>query len=193
VDGDVAMAESGMKGLSLEKAKTQEMHRSENVYLFQFPPVLPSLVPVSVKPDPEAEPNEDAMDVDVEKEKEEKDKKVEEKKNTPLNLPSGLVGKLRIHKSGKATLDWGGTPYILSMGADATFLQNVLIAEIPETKPVPDAPANATEAADAAKVKMEEEEKEKERAGAEPEAGLALGMGQVRGKFVLTPDWSEIL
>lgn len=197
-DGDVTMTETGMSKLTLEKAQTQENARSQHVYLFQFPPVLPSLVPVSIKPDPEAMSggDVDAMDVDPSANGE-KDKGAEKKddKNSSkpsLNLPSGLVGKLRVHKSGKATLDWGGTPYVLNMGADATFLQNVLIAQIPETKPVPDAPTDQNSAAEAARIKKEAEEKEKEQQG-EPEIGTALGMGQVRGKFVLTPDWEQIL
>lgn len=206
-DGDVSMteAENGMSELALKKTKQQELARSQHVYLFQFPPVLPSLVPVSVKPDPEAAAAdaENAMDVDpaddaekeAEKEKDKDASKNDEKvlPHNKLNLPAGQVGKLRIHKSGKATLDWGGTPYVLSMGADATFLQNVLIAEIPETKPIPDPPTTDKDlAAEAARIKKEKEEAEKE-AEKVPEVGRALGMGQVRGKFVLTPDWSQIL
>lgn len=199
-DGDISVAAAtGMSSLSLEKAKTQELTRSEHVYLFQFPPVLPSLIPISVKPDPEepapAENGEDAMEVDPKPKPSETNPS--QLKPSPLHLPSGHAGKLRIHKSGKATLDWGGTPYILSMGADATFLQNVLIAQIPETKPVPDAPGDAREAAEiAARVKKEEEERERVRGDGgwegEEEIGVAMGMGQVRGKFVAVPDWGEI-
>jgi DNA-directed RNA polymerase III subunit RPC4 len=64
------------------------------------------------------------------------------------------------------------------MGADATFLQNVLIATVPEVKPPVD----------------DKDKKEKDKKNEEPaEVAVGMGMGQVRGKFVVTPDWDEIL
>ncbi|EME86185.1 uncharacterized protein MYCFIDRAFT_82113 [Pseudocercospora fijiensis CIRAD86] len=168
-EGDTAMAEANAK---LEKLKVAEESRNQNVYIFQFPPVLPDLMPVSVKPEPgtaEADGEGEAMDVDqtAEKTVEVND---DESKNTQPKLPSGNVGKLRIHKSGKATLDWGGTSLILGKGADATFLQNVLIASVPDGKP-----------------------KEGEPAPEDQEPAVGMGMGQIRGKFVFTPNWTEIL
>ncbi|KAF7195716.1 DNA-directed RNA polymerase III subunit RPC4 [Pseudocercospora fuligena] len=167
--GDTAMAEANAK---LEALKVAEDSRNQNVYIFQFPPVLPDLVPISVKPEPgtaEANGEGEAMDVDqaAEKPVEVKD---DESKNTQPKLPSGNVGKLRIHKSGKATLDWGGTSLVLGKGADATFLQNVLIASVPDVKP-----------------------KEGEPAPEDQEPAVGMGMGQIRGKFVFTPNWDEIL
>ncbi|SMR46555.1 unnamed protein product [Zymoseptoria tritici ST99CH_1E4] len=180
-NGDTAMEGAAPEDPTLVKARKQEDTRSQHVYLFQFPPVLPSLIPVSVKPDPETAvagaTDQDPMDVDASAQ--------QRSTNTGLNvqpkLPSGHVGKLRIHKSGKATLDWGGTSLLLGMGADATFLQNVLIATVPETKP---------------EVVKEEKDKDKAKAkeGEEPlEPAVGMGMGQVRGKFVMTPNWDEIL
>jgi DNA-directed RNA polymerase III subunit RPC4 len=103
--------------------------------------------------------------------------------NNKPTLPTGHVGKLRIHKSGKATLDWGGTPLLLGMGADATFLQNVLIASVPEKKPV------IAAGDDGSKEKGKRKEGEEEQM----DPAVGMGMGQVRGKFVVTPDWDEIL
>jgi DNA-directed RNA polymerase III subunit RPC4 len=48
-------------------------------------------------------------------------------------------------------------------------LQNILIATVPETKPDADAPAE------------------------DQEEAIGMSMGQVRGKFVVTPNWDEIL
>jgi len=89
-------------------------------------------------------------------------------------LPSGAVGKLRIHKSGKATLDWGGTKLSVGMGGEVGFLQDIVVLGLPDKK------VGAEGAEGAA---------EKEDAG----PGWAMGMGQVKGKFVVTPDWSDVL
>lgn len=175
-DGDAAMAENTP---ALERVKEQQRVREEHVYLFQFPPVLPDLEPIVVKPDPDTirvrHPDDpEAMDVDAQQAEPEpaKDVKKEEKKTGGQpNLPAGAVGKLRVHKSGKTTLDWGGTSFVLGMGAEATFLQNIMIAKMPEKKPLDD---------DAA-------------ASDDQEPAVGMGMGQIRSKFVVTPDWDEIL
>jgi DNA-directed RNA polymerase III subunit RPC4 len=173
-NGDTNMDGAAAEDPALAKARKQEETRSQHVYLFQFPPVLPSLSPVSVKPDPDASTgatDPDPMDVD-------KPNAAQPFNPAKPKLPSGHVGKLRIHKSGKSTLDWGGTSLLLGMGADATFLQNVLIATVPEVKPPVD----------------DKDKKEKDKKNEEPaEVAVGMGMGQVRGKFVVTPDWDEIL
>ena len=56
-----------------------------------------------------------------------------------------------------------GTPMEIGMGSEASFLQDVLIANFNKN----------------------EEGK--------VENGTAMGMGQVKGKFIVTPDWNEIL
>ena len=115
---------------------------------------------------------------------------------TGPDMASGLVGKLRIHASGKATIDWGGTSLQMGMGQDAQFLQDVLVVRMFEDQ-----------------IKTNEEDEDKDKgteegggdsatigmngAGAGVEnggiGGEALGLGQVRGKFVVTPNWEEIL
>ena len=171
VDGDIPMGSEDNASRASERAKKAEEIRSEHVYLFQFPPVLPDLSPVSVKQDPEGQTS-DAMDIDsapaeVQPKKEETGAASASLKPS---LPSGCVGKLRIHKSGKAVLDWGGVSLVLSLGTDPSFLQNILVAKVPETKP-------------GAEVSAEEP----------PPEAIGMGMGQVRGKFVITPNWDEIL
>jgi DNA-directed RNA polymerase III subunit RPC4 len=156
-----------------QRAKKAEEIRSEHVYLFQFPPALPDLVPVRVKPDPDAvEVNSDEMQIDPPSQQpaiKKEEGYSNATKSLKPSLPSGSVGKLRIHKSGKAVLDWGGTSLVLSAGTDPSFLQNILIATVPETKPDADAPAE------------------------DQEEAIGMSMGQVRGKFVVTPNWDEIL
>lgn len=144
--------------------------RDAKMYLFQMPPVLPQLVPIRIKPDPDAEDaiGGDVMQVDPPNNSE-KPIKIEEdaegKPAPPPPVPSGAVGKLRVHASGKVTMDWGGMGLCVEMGSRASFLQDVLLTELPETK-----------VNEAGKV----------------ESGWAVGMGQVKGKFVVTPDWGEL-
>lgn len=181
-DGDAAMADETP---AMRSAKLQQEQRENHVYMFQFPPVLPDLEPISVKDDPDTihvhNPRADVMDVDERQEPPVTPAAQETKPNPTTegvaptipqpHLPSGAVGKLRIHKSGKATLDWGGTSFVLGQGTDNAFLETILLARMPETKPKDEAAA----------------------ASEDQEPALGMDMGQIRGKFVITPDWEEIL
>ncbi|EMC97838.1 hypothetical protein BAUCODRAFT_31844 [Baudoinia panamericana UAMH 10762] len=156
--------------------------KADKVYLFQFPPILPDLRPVIVKPDPDA-PTEggaeegDAMLVDDEAAKPAIAAKAGDAPTVHApRLPPGAVGKLRIHRSGKATLDWGGLTLSVGMGMAATFLQDVVVASVPESKRGVDGDGGGGGGGD-------------EGAG----TGWAMAMGQVKGNFVVTPDWEEIL
>lgn len=149
--------------------------RTDKVYLFQFPPILPDLKPVYVKPDPEAandmEPEDgDLMQVDgpsntgnpIE---------VNEDGNQPKLAP-GAVGKMKVHKSGKVILDWGGMSLVLGMGGKADFLQNVVSTTMPDQKV---------------------DSKDDDFIAAAGEQGQVVNLGHVKEKFVLTPDWEELL
>lgn len=72
---------------------------------------------------------------------------------------------MRVHESGRTTLDWGGTSYELTPGNKASFLQEV------------------------ASLNMRPEN---ERAAPE-DAGEAISLGRVKGKFVVVPNWGEML
>jgi DNA-directed RNA polymerase III subunit RPC4 len=153
-DGDASM-----QGADAQSA--QDDPRADKVYLFQFPPVLPDLTHKTIKPDPEATEGAEAVPpANAANQLQSTDP--EPTGNTHTFNP-GRVGKMRIHKSGRATLDWGGTPMEIGMGSEASFLQDVLIANFNKN----------------------EEGK--------VESGTAMGMGQVKGKFIVTPDWNEIL
>ncbi|RMY34227.1 hypothetical protein D0865_14236 [Hortaea werneckii] len=185
-DGDAAMTDSQQPAV--------EDKRADKVYLFQFPPVVPDLNPIKVKPDPEAAPSgaEEGENMDVDSannaaqpsssaqgpqiKKDPAPVVSEQPSSTPRppHLASGAVGKLRIHRSGKATLDWGGTALSVAMGTEASFLQDVVIASLPEHKGEVNGEGNGG-------------------GGVNEETGVAMAMGQVKGKFVVTPDWGEIL
>jgi DNA-directed RNA polymerase III subunit RPC4 len=160
-DGDAAMQ-------GAEAPPPQDDPRADKVYLFQFPPVLPDLIHKPIKPDPEEAPEQgegqdpSATAAPAAASNQLQSTEPEPSGNTHTFNP-GRVGKLRIHKSGRATLDWGGTPMEMGMGSEASFLQDVIIANFNKN----------------------EEGK--------VESGTAMGMGQVKGKFIVTPDWNEIL
>ena len=148
--------------------------RANKVYLFQFPPVLPDLTSIGIKPDPEAtnryeqQAEPEPMEVDPPNDQHNPLVIPEDNKAVPPPQPkfsSGAVGKLKVHKSGRVTLDWAGTSLSLGMGTQASFLQNVLVATLPDDK----------------------------NGGVAGGAGLAMSMGRVERKFVVTPDWEEIL
>ncbi|ODH12675.1 hypothetical protein ACO22_08027, partial [Paracoccidioides brasiliensis] len=88
------------------------------------------------------------------------------------SLPPGRVGKLNIHQSGRATIDWGGISFDLTKGSDVDFLQDAIVAS--EGNP---------------KVSGEDGGTSLE----EPRETLVWAMSQVTGKFVVTPDWEVLL
>lgn len=161
--GDTAMADGAA-------AAPKPTVRDNNVYLFQIPPLMPELLEPGVKKEVSdvAEASASAPAVKKEAVK----IKVEEGFSDPAAKPtqgprfaSGLVGKLRVRQSGRTTLDWGGTSYELAPGNKASFLQEVVSIHV-----VP----------------------EKDRVVPE-DAGEAVSFGRVKGKFVVTPDWGEML
>lgn len=106
----------------------------------------------------------------------------------PRRLPAGLVGKLRVHKSGKVSLDWGGTDMEVRYGTEVDFLQDAVLVETKK------------------EVVAVEKEKEKDEngndidgngdgdsdAGLDLRAGKGYALGQVRKKMVLIPDWAKL-
>ncbi|EEH35600.1 hypothetical protein PAAG_06647 [Paracoccidioides lutzii Pb01] len=87
------------------------------------------------------------------------------------SLPPGRVGKLNIHQSGRATIDWGGISFDLTKGSDVDFLQDAIVAS--EGNPKVSGEDGGT---------LEE-----------PGETLVWAMSQVTGKFVVTPDWEVLL
>ncbi|KAK5735974.1 hypothetical protein LTR17_007809 [Elasticomyces elasticus] len=191
-DGDANMT-------AAEEGENVNAKREAKVYLFQFPPVLPDLTPIVVKAEPDAP---QAMDVDTAPPATTAATANNTAANpvnvaadtgsgsgsgsTGMKLPSGAVGKLRIHKSGKATLDWGGTKMSVGMGGEASFLQDVVILNLPEKKPVIVGNGDGGGSGNGGGLGGGGDEEV-----AQP--GWAMGMGQVKGKFVVTPDWDELL
>lgn len=156
----------------------------DRMFLFQLPPLVPQLYDPTAKPPPEA----DAMDVDqpnVQVKTEPgtavpaaKDKIKNNKDGlnsihtaqslTSQRLPPGFAGKLKIHKSGKVTLDWGGTDMEVRYGTEVDFLQDIVCVTSPEA------------------------EETQEGAPPKENIGKAYALGQVQKKMVLIPDWNKL-
>ncbi|OTA23943.1 hypothetical protein BTJ68_12466 [Hortaea werneckii EXF-2000] len=162
-DGDAAMTDGQQPPV--------EDKRADKVYLFQFPPVVPDLNPIKVKPDPETAPSGaegETMDVDNAQGPQIKKDPAPPSPNNPTRPPPPAP-RLR-----RPTLDWGGTALSVAMGTEASFLQDVVIASLPEHKGEVNGEGNGG-------------------GGVNEETGVAMAMGQVKGKFVVTPDWGELL
>ncbi|CAD0052544.1 unnamed protein product [Aureobasidium pullulans] len=197
VEGDVKMAEetdltegaeasSSLPTAPQTSTQPPPDRRTDRVYLFQFPPILPALTPETVKPEPVSptlskktpvSTQATAIDVDATSSKQKPATAIPESAgqlHTPF--PTGLVGKLRVHASGRTTLDWGGTSLQVGMGTDVQFLQDAVVAKFNDKPDVE------------GKGKGKDEEHDEGKFG-----GEVMGLGQVRGKFVVTPDWEEIV
>ena len=145
--------------------------RDNNVYLFQIPPLMPELLLTGIKKEPSDAQGQVTAPAPTVPGKPEVKIKVEEgfsdanKAHEAPRFASGCVGKLRVRQSGRTTLDWGGTSYELAPGNKVSFLQEVVSIRV-----VPD----------------------KDRVVPE-DAGEAISFGRVKGKFVVVPDWNEML
>ncbi len=175
------------------------------LYLFQFPPVLPELYnPLNEKPKSKVEIKVEKnaekatkTDEDVQmsgmsakakgkmKEKVDltgdsvvkveevvelgpdgKPKKEEDKRRREEVVhEEGWIGKLVVRASGKVELCWGGTNLAVGRGVDAGFLTTGVVVDMIEKGPL----------------------------GGGPPEGKALSMGQIMGKFVVTPDWEKMV
>ncbi|KAF5657609.1 DNA-directed RNA polymerase 47 KD subunit [Fusarium heterosporum] len=170
-----------------EEGKTEgPSNKDGRMYLFQFPPVLPPLKqvaqpkPVSkVKPEPgEGDDNvlestpaaADANPVDL----------TDDMNGAGFNIPGfedpeqkagfmssllssgGMVGQLKVRKSGRVEMDWGGSTMELSPATGMNFLTTAVIIEENDEKPRPGVVG-----------------------------GESIGMGKIMGRFVLAPKWDD--
>jgi DNA-directed RNA polymerase III subunit RPC4 len=193
VDGDVDMGEG---------AAEVEDKKSGRLYLFQFPPVLPELYnPAHGIPKKPAEIRAEQLEKEEEERKkkeaalkptkgkgkapattepenmkfeaepviplEERKKTEEEEKRTKRQgfvKEEGYIGKLVVRESGRVELCWGGTSLLIGRGVDAGFLTTGVVVDSQERGPP----------------------------GGGPPEGRAMSMGQIMGKFVVTPDWQKM-
>lgn len=175
-DGDVVMDHGDNQ--------TETHHTGhDRMFLFQLPPLVPQLFDSTTKASLDdaqdvhvkAEPEISATAMEAEPGQKDNEKVKDEPPPTVFTsastvserFPQGLVGKLSIHKSGKVTLDWGGTDMEVRYGTEVDFLQNVVCVESHELPDVTD---------------VETQER----------IGKAYALGQVEKKMVLVPDWGKL-
>lgn len=155
-----------------------------HMFLFQFPPVLPTLkvvstesAPTLVKPDPDDEdelfvsnvPPKTTAKIDLTKESESKVKTEEDAEESDKeeeheeNKQGGFVGQLVVRKSGKVELSWGGKTLLMVPGTQSNFFSQAVLLEDGDVKP-----GQVTDV-----------------------SGTAFGMGRIQGSFALAPTWEE--
>lgn len=179
-----------------EEAESQDDKLTGQLFLMQFPPITPNLIEPNADgtnadgeatdiPNPaayqgagqNAEVNGAQSDVPGLKHEEEFEvldgleestaARTQSKVVTAADwqLKAGQAGKLNVHASGRVTMDWGGISFELDRAAAVDFLQEALIVSTPP---------NVTEDV------VDDEYK-------------VWAMGQLSGKFTVTPDWEKIL
>lgn len=179
-----------------EEAEPQDDKLTGQLFLMQFPPITPNLIepnadgtnadgeatdtPNSAAPQgagQNAEVNGAQSDIPGLKHEEEFEvldgleestaARTQSKVVTAADwqLKAGQAGKLNVHASGRVTMDWGGISFELDRAAAVDFLQEALIVSTPP---------NVTEDV------VDDEHK-------------VWAMGQLSGKFTVTPDWEKIL
>ncbi|KAF3811432.1 hypothetical protein GCG54_00001758 [Colletotrichum gloeosporioides] len=176
---DMQLLLSELGTVSDENSKAPEngavQDKDGRLYLFQFPPLLPPLHPSAapkVKPEPDDvvmldQPNGGSVDLtksdeNIKPKIEEVDKNIDLTDVSQLVSQAGMMGKLKVRKSGKVELDWGGRTLELSPAAGMNFLTTAVIVE---------------------------ESDEKTRQGVV--GGDSIGMGKIMGRFVLAPTWGD--
>ncbi|CAK7230499.1 hypothetical protein SBRCBS47491_007606 [Sporothrix bragantina] len=158
--------------------------REGRLFLFQFPPVLPSLKAFEpgkdategakpsagasggIKSEPGTGDDVVMLDgvapapIDLTD-----SETAGDKRNAPSDIGGGgFLGTLSIRKSGRAELSWGGMTYEMMPGTDVQFLTTAVLLE---------------------------ESDEKREGGGQALVGNAFGMGPVGGKYNLVPVFSE--
>ncbi|KAF7587292.1 hypothetical protein BBP40_007423 [Aspergillus hancockii] len=188
-------AEPATEGEEKKEAEDEEDESAADklagqLFLMQFPPMTPNLVPGGDNPDavsteaqgqdgPEvtdtnsgnqpAQPaikREDGGEIIDRTDESQSTEPSKVVTATDWQLRAGRVGKLNVHASGKMTMDWGGISFELDRATAVDFLQEALIVSGPTD------PAEAEAPEDENKV---------------------WAMGQLSGKFTVTPDWEKML
>ena len=178
-DGDIEMEEE-------VDGEEKQDRRKGLVYLFQFPPIIPKLVPpdevLGGIEDPASLPQENSSQArrSVVQNPEQAVKIEDDNHTNTTKIPNailaedladfcGSVGKLTIYESGHIGISWGGIEHELSKGAEGELLQELVISDVSHVK------------------------KEDGREGDEEMvARTGTAMGQMTGGFVVTPNWVSL-
>ncbi|KAI9785370.1 MAG: hypothetical protein M1839_000389 [Geoglossum umbratile] len=113
--GDTTSGDGESAGAATNPAPPRDP-KEGRLYLFQLPPVLPPLAPV-IEPDP-AGPSASPTPPNQ--------KPTHPPLPPPHLLPEGFAGRMRVHRSGRATMEWGGHIFEIQKGGDWDFLTDVV-------------------------------------------------------------------
>ncbi|KAE8422145.1 RNA polymerase III RPC4-domain-containing protein [Aspergillus pseudocaelatus] len=199
-DTETAAVDGAEKDKDKEKESEEEEEEDESakdklsgqLFLMQFPPMTPNLVPENGGDNSATAPieapgqgtpqgtasnngnvpqqtgvkREDGVEILDEADEFQPTEPSKVVTATDWQLKAGRVGKLNVHASGRMTMDWGGISFELDRATAVDFLQEALIV---------------SGAADPAEGGVPEEE------------NRVWAMGQLSGKFTVTPDWEKML
>ncbi|RDA82640.1 hypothetical protein CP532_0929 [Ophiocordyceps camponoti-leonardi (nom. inval.)] len=174
-EADMALLASELGATSVTESETG--NKNGRLYLFQFPPFLPPLEPSSSSSSSSTTATSTATTETTTK------IKTEDSSSTPKpiifdakSMPQGgLIGTMRVHRSGRTELDWGSnsSPTLeMSPGAPSSFVTHAVIVE--ESDDVPAASSSAS---------AQQQQKQF--------GGHSFAMGPVMGRFLLAPSWDE--
>jgi DNA-directed RNA polymerase III subunit RPC4 len=183
---------SSLKGKGKDKGKGKEREDEDEdegrMFLMQFPPITPFLI------DPNASASASAQinpDIETQQATQEKPSNIKSEQtevpaptvltpHTTSMLPSGCVGKLNVHASGRISLDWGGVDMEVRLGSQVGFLEDAVLVS-----------ANALEGSGQGAGGDEDGVSGEVEEGKEGE-GTVYALGQVEGKLVVVPDWGRL-
>ena len=181
--------------------------RSGQLFLIQFPPLIPNLLIAgaakhedalsvqqnqnadddvtitgsNLRPDPAFKQEEDGPDVTevTEASPNSSSQQQASKLVTAIQpqLPAGRIGRLNLHESGRVTLDWGGISFELDMATEVNFLQEAVVTS--------SSPSTAATTATSLPAVGED--------STPPEEKKVWALGQLSGRFVVMPNWDKLL
>lgn len=225
-----------IEGADVDAASDISSVKNGDLFFFQFPAILPPLEPIVDVTTQKASESEAAINLDQPLMKSESGgvpAPPPKKRAVPITrssiayyervpVPQGLVGQLRVHKSGRVSILWGNPepsaatePHptlsttgpastsavlaptgptqsqpiemLVTRGAHCEFLQDVVVINHSPKEPA----LHETEQAvvDAAAIVS--------KGSIDPASGKQMGsiwsLGQVRGKFVVSPDFDKLV
>ncbi|KAN0069331.1 RNA polymerase III RPC4 domain containing protein [Elaphomyces granulatus] len=187
------------------KEEASDDKRSGQLFLIQFPPLIPNLLVAGAKHEADEANVSDQQDRNADddvniigsnlqqgpvfKQEEDGPDVTEVSPNsssqqqaaklvtaTQRQLPAGRVGQLNLHESGRVTLDWGGISFELDMATEVKFLQEAVVTSS----------SPSTAAATETSLAVDEDT-------TPPEEKKVWAMGQLSGRFVVMPNWDKLL
>lgn len=201
-EGDVPMENTDVSS----PPNTRNAETENQIFFFQFPSIMPELKLVEVEPKPEPGHDDAAVAAPDANAPEKEDAQPEPQANTADQKvlpprpakpkshsailkeklavleappPSGMVGQLRVHRSGRMSMIWGmpssdpaaENPFEMEVnrGVNSQFLQEVVV------------------------MKTESPYGDEDVDGKGKRKGVAYSLGQVKGKFVVSPDFGQLI